>query len=324
MQRIVALVASLVLIVSADAYAQPDPAADSLYDQAVSLYRDGQFLKAAKAFQEAYVLAGADVLLLNAARSWEKGGDRAAATKLYSAVIARKGLSADIKSKAQEGLARLTARPVEPLPSAAGTWVGTASVGGVTSTISVTLAPTSDGVAAGALYAPGFRCGASLIYVPSRKETWRFETARPVGEPWCKGLRTLELRRTGPETAKLTWKHKRAGRFVVLAVGEAPPAQATVAAARAPASRRKSSGSNKRTRRIVIAGDIAAADDAMQAAVGWVGGRIQIAPVRGTAGFGKLIGVRGTVLIVGMDDGSTWTGDIMDLSAIAHYPIKKK
>ena len=98
-KSIASCVVGLVLLGSSGLRAENNPAADDLYHQAVSLYRDGRFKEAAKAFKEAYVLAGDDVLLLNAARSWEKAGGREAAAKLYAAVHGRKGLPAEIKRR---------------------------------------------------------------------------------------------------------------------------------------------------------------------------------------------------------------------------------
>ena len=289
----------------------------------MSLYRDGRFTEAAKAFKEAYVLAGDDVLLLNAARSWEKAGDREAAAKLYIAVGARKDLTVEIKRKAAQGLARLTAPPIVPLPAAAGTWIGTASLGKEKSTISITLAPGESGTVAGALYAPGFRCGGTLVYTSTRKDTWRFEVGEAVGGSWCEKLKTVQFHRTGPETARLDWTHVDAGRFTVVAQGEAPPTKAVVSRSSRTISK-KPSGTSGGSDSFVIAGDIAAADEAMQAALSWVGARIRIDPNRGRGGMGKLIGVRGSVLIIALDGGKTWTGDVMDLTAITHYPTRKR
>ena len=81
--------------------------AEALYVRAMEAIQRGEFIVAAEAFDEAYGLTEAPILLWNAGRAWEKGGELEQARVRFVELLAMEGLEDALKGKVDEALGRV-------------------------------------------------------------------------------------------------------------------------------------------------------------------------------------------------------------------------
>ncbi len=324
---VVALVVGLVTLQpSVGGAATP---AEISYEQAVALYRAGRHAEAAQGFEETYLFDPQPVLLVNAARSWEKAGQPARAEQRLRAVLRGEGVPEEVRTAALAGIARLTAPP--PLGPMAGAWEASAvDIGGLRTRITVIIMPREAGELTGAFHLTGAHCGGILRVNAGISGTLVATVESAAGHLICTRLRALTLK-TRPRHVEATWVIDGGDviAFQLSPAASPEPRAAQVASAPGPPRKRGSPGKPPagpgsarpetpapQAPQLTIAGDLDAAEFALDSLPSWVGERVHATFSDGTSATGSLVGVRGTILILRLDRGDSWTGDILSLNSL--------
>ena len=299
--------------------------ADAAYAAAVELYRAGDYKDAANAFEEAYMKLPGPVLLVNAARAWERAGELDKARQRYEAVLKTVDLDPDAEHSAISGLARVKAALDGVLTAPGGAWKGRAKIGGRSVELNFFLMPERAGKLAGGVHVTDPACAAWLQLKRRSGNEYVFKTKSPRGDSLCSDLGTLRLTVTAADKIAARWSvvsNKKGGSskkadFKLAAIGQ-----------RAEVASRTGSASGFGTGfgtgdvaafdpgTLVVAGALAAAEDALDALPGWVGKRVGLTIGDAPEKKGSLQGVRSAIIIVELDDGGTWTGDILQVHTL--------
>ncbi len=317
------LLGSLVSAVPASA-APLSPAdkaqADAAYTSAVELYRAGKYRASANAFEEAYMTLPTAVLLVNAARAWERAGELESSRQRYEAVLKVVDLDPDTEHSAIAGLARVKGALEGGLTAPGGAWKGRAKFGGRSVELTFFLMPGRVGKLAGGVHVTEPACAAWLVLKRRSGHEYELDTQEPRGDALCRELGRLTLTVTAADRIAARWSSGGdRSDFKLAAIGP----RAEVAARTGAASGFAASGFGGEPGGaafdpglLVVAGALEAAEDALDALPGWVGKRVGLTLEDQPEKPGVLQGVNGSMIIVELKDGGTWRGDILTVRTL--------